>query len=97
VKSLVTIVLVLLAAPLMDRAVLAHVDGLGSPDPYWQNIAQGSTDGSARIAPDRTAAVGGAAHPWLLRGYVCGLGVLFVVLTVPLLRSLWVSTRRSGP
>jgi hypothetical protein len=97
VKSLVTITIMLLVAALTGTAQ-GHPDTLGTPDPYWQNIASASGDGRAQIAADGTTAIAGAGatHPGLLRGYVYGVGAVFVILALSLLHSLWISSRRSG-
>jgi hypothetical protein len=96
VKSLVTIAMLLLVAALTSSAALAHPDTLGTPDPYWQNIASASGDGRGQIAADGTTASSGATHPGLLRGYVYAMGFVFVILALSLLHSLWISSRRSG-
>jgi hypothetical protein len=90
-----TIAVALLAAVLGRSAAWGHPDTLGTPDPYWQSIANPSSDATGRVAADGMAA-GGATHPQLLRGYVYGAGALFVLLAASLVRSLWPSSRRSG-
>jgi hypothetical protein len=82
VKSLVTIIVVLLITVLSGSAARAHTDTFGTPDPYWQNLASGSSNGRAQMAADGTTAVAGALHPWLLRAYLCTMGALFVALIV---------------
>jgi len=96
VKSLVTITMMVLVAALTGSAALGHPDTLGTPDPYWQNIASASGDGRAQIAADGTATTGGATHPGLLRGYVYVVGGVFVILALSLVHSLWTSSRQSG-
>jgi ABC-type phosphate transport system substrate-binding protein len=96
VKSLVPIVVVLLVAVLTGGAARAHIDTLGTPDPYWQNLANGSSNGSGQIAADGSTAIAGVAHPWLLRAYLYAVGALFVAFAVSLLYSSWRSARRSG-
>jgi hypothetical protein len=86
-------VVMLVVTALTARMALAHVDGLGAPDPYWQKIASASGSG-ADSAADAASANRGAAVPRLRRFFVYGSGVAFVVLAASLLRSLLSSTRR---
>jgi len=81
VRSPATIIVILLVAVLSGSAARAHIDTFGTPDPYWQNLANGSGNGGGRIAADGTA-VAGAVHPRLLRAYLCAMGVLLVALAV---------------
>ncbi len=92
-RSLVTVTMMLLVVALSGSAALGHPDTLGTPDPYWQKIANASGDGRAF---DGTAAQGGATHPGLLRGYLYAVGGAFVVLALSLVHSLWTSSRQSG-
>jgi hypothetical protein len=82
VKSRVTIIVVLLVTVLSGRAARAHTDTFGTPDPYWQNLASGSSNGRGQMAADGTTAVTGARHPWVLRAYLYTMGALFVALVV---------------
>jgi hypothetical protein len=91
VKSLATIAIVLLVAALTGSAAFGHPDILGTPDPYWQNIANASA-GAGQVAPDG----GGAVHPALLRGYLYATGGAFALLALSLLRSFWLSRRPSS-
>ena len=81
-KSLVTIIAILVITMLSGSAVRAHTDTFGTPDPYWQNLARGSSSGRGRIAADGTTAVAGAVHPRLLRAYLYTVGALFVAWAV---------------
>ena len=85
-KSLVTIIVVLLVTVLSGSPARAHTDTFGTPDPYWQNLARGSSNGSGQTPADCTTAVSGAAHPWLLLAYLCAMGALFMVLAVRVVR-----------
>ena len=82
VRSLVTILIVLLATVLSGDVARAHIDTFGTPDPYWQKLANGSSDGKAQMAVDGATAVGGAVHPWLLRAYLYTIAALLVALAV---------------
>ena len=81
-KSLVTIIVILLITVLSASWARAHTDTFGTPDPYWQSLASGSSNGRAQMAADGTAAVAGALHPWFLRAYLWTMGALFLGLVV---------------
>jgi hypothetical protein len=81
-KSLVMTIAVLLVTVLSGSAARAHIDTLGTPDPYWQNPASGSSNGRGQIAADGTTAVADVGHPWLLRAYLYTMGALLVALAV---------------
>ena len=81
-KSLVTIIVVLLVTVLSGSAAQAHIDTLGTPDPYWQNLASGSSNSRGQIAADATTAVAAVVHPWALRAYLYTMGALLVALAV---------------
>jgi hypothetical protein len=77
VKLPPTIAAALMAMVLSAGAARAHVDFLGTPDPYWQNLA-----GASRPAANATATVAGATHPRALQAYLCGLAALLVAFAV---------------
>lgn len=81
-KSLLTIIVVLLVTVLSGSAARAHIDTFGTPDPYWQNLARGSSNGRGQAAADGTTAIAGAGHPWLLRAYLYAIGALFAAWAV---------------
>lgn len=54
-KPLATLALTLALVTATARATLAHVDSLGQPDPYWQQIATASAARGSRVPPDGTA------------------------------------------
>ena len=91
-RALTPIVLLLLAALTVSAARAHNLDTLGTPDPYWQNLARAS--GNGQIVSDGAGPIAGPAHPWLLRGYLYGVGVLFLGFAGSLLYSFWSSTRR---
>jgi hypothetical protein len=74
--------MVLLVTVLSGDAARAHIDTFGTPDPYWQNLANGSSDGRGQMAVNGTTAVGGVVHPWLLRAYLYTIAALFVALAI---------------
>ncbi len=82
VRSPATIIVIFLVAVLSGSAARAHFDTFGTPDPYWQNLANGSSNGGGRIAADGTTEVAGAVHPRLLRAYLYAMGFLCVALAV---------------
>jgi Family of unknown function (DUF6162) len=86
VTSLVTIAVVLLAAVLSGRPARAHIDGFGTPDPYWQNLASGSNNGKGQVPADGTTPAGGAVHPRLLRAYLYTMAAVFTVLAAHAVR-----------
>jgi hypothetical protein len=75
VKRLVAIVGLLLAVA-GGGSARAHVDTLGTPDPYWQRLAGG------RLPADGTMAGAGAVHPGFLAAYLCVVAVVLLVLAV---------------
>ena len=81
-KSLVTIIVILLITVLSASWARAHTDTFGTPDPYWQSVASGSSNDRAQMAADGTTAVAGALHPWFLRAYLWTVGALFLGLVV---------------
>jgi hypothetical protein len=54
VKPLAILALTFALVTATAKATLAHVDSLGQPDPYWQQIAAASANGS-QVPPDGTA------------------------------------------
>ena len=78
-KRLVTIVVGLLVAVPGSGPARAHVDTFGTPDPYWQRLANGA---GGRIAADSTTAAGGAVHPGLLAAYLFVAAAVLLVLAV---------------
>jgi hypothetical protein len=89
VKLLAVSLLALMLVGVIGARALAHPDTLGVPDPYWQQVAQASTDGGATAA--RPVAI-----PWLLEVLVYGSGGLSVLLLLSLVSSLIGSRRDSG-
>jgi hypothetical protein len=77
VKPLAILAVTLALVAATARAALAHVDSLGQPDPYWQQIA------AATPATDAGVATGGAAS---LADFVSfgGLSLLLLCLGVAL-------------
>ena len=66
-------------------ATLAHVDSMGQPDPYWQQLAAESAAKASQDPPDTA----------LLEIFVYASGGLSLLLGVSVLRSLWTGPRRS--
>lgn len=91
-RVLASIVLFLVVVLRAGAARAHNLDTVGTPDPYWQNLANAS--GNGQIVVHGAGAVAGPAHPWLLRGYLYGAGILFVAFAGSLLRSLWSSSER---
>lgn len=77
-----TITAVLVVMVLTAGAARAHVDSLGTPDPYWQNLASGSSRGPSRPAADGTTPVSGAAHPRALQAYLFVMAAVVVAFAV---------------
>lgn len=88
-KPLAASLLALVLVGVAGSSVLAHPDTLGVPDPYWQQVANASTDGGA--TPAQPVAV-----PWLLEVLVYASGGLCVLLLLSLVSSLLGSRRDSG-
>ena len=96
VKWIVTIAAIVLVAAWIDGTALAHPDTFGTPDPSWQRTASGSPGTGGQVATDGTASTDGATHPEFLRGYVYVASALLVLLALGLVRSFWLSSRRSA-
>ena len=81
-KVLPTVTAVLVMMVLTAGAARAHVDSFGTPDPYWQNLASGSSRGPDRPAADGTRDVARAVHPRALQAYLYFMAAVVVALAV---------------
>jgi hypothetical protein len=88
VKVPPTISAVLVILVLTAGAARAHVDSFGTPDPYWQNLASGSSRGPGGPAADATTTVAGAAHPRALQAYLYVMAALLVAFAARGVRHL---------
>ena len=74
-KPLAILALTLALVTATAKATLAHVDSLGQPDPYWQQIAAASAARGSQVPPDGTAPLEGFVSSGGLSLLLLGLGV----------------------
>ena len=73
-RPLATLALTLALVTATAKATLAHVDSLGQPDPYWQQIAAASAARGSQVPPDGTAPLEGFVSSGGLSLLLLGLG-----------------------
>ena len=73
-KPLAILALTLALVTATAKVTLAHVDSLGQPDPYWQQIAAASAARGSQVPPDGTTPLEGFVSSGGLSLLLLGLG-----------------------